>query len=313
MPKETKQTTETTQTTEETTKAAETAQTPDTTQETTQDTSTPEEDTTLGEEEDFSYLTDEDEVDAALKEEEEEEGKEKTAAEAEPTTKPETAKSEEEQQTEPDKPAEKTAQQEQTEEEKKTPAEPETSPEPKQEDIETQFKDFFEKSVTALEPVYKLSEEEAEALDATPSEAVPKLAARLHMQVLTAATTQMVRMMPQMMEHFGNQRSAWDKTEQEFYDKYPALKKQEYSETVERIAWAYRQQNPKTPEPQAMDEIAAMSMVTLQLPLEQQQSSQQETTVDTPPPAPGSARGQGVANRGQTTKNEWEELMEIED
>lgn len=263
--------------------------------------------------EDFGYLLEDEynveEVPAEVSEGKEGGQEEEVAEIEQPAEKPEVPEEKAPEQQEAEKP-EESARKEQPEEKK--PVEPETPPEPT--DLNAQYKEFFARSIDALEKeVYQLSPEEAEALDTSPSEYAPKFAARLHMQVLTGVVTQMTNMMPVLMEHFGSQRSAEQEAENAFYTKYSQFKPQEHGETIERLATAYRQQNPKATMEQAMDEVAAMAMVTLRLPFEgMPQQANQQDTVTTPPPAPASAKG-GAQPTTRQARTEWDELLEIEE
>lgn len=191
----------------------------------------------------------------------------------------------------------------------KEPQQPEAAPSPTSEELNAQYEKFFTDSVEVLsEKVYKLDAETAEKLDTSPSEVIPKLAATLHMQVLTAAVTQIANMLPSAMAMQGERQTVAQQREQKFYEKFPALK--EHSTTVQRLAAAYRQTNPKADFDTAVSEIGTMAMVALRLPLE---ASPQKEPLAAKPVIPTSGKGGATPPPPQPDKTVWDELIEEED
>lgn len=177
------------------------------------------------------------------------------------------------------------------------------------EEIKASYEKFFEDSIDALATkVYQLDEETIEKLDTQPSEVIPKLAGRLHMQILTAAVTQIANMLPGMMAMQGERQTVSQKNEQDFFESFPKLS--EHRETVQRLATAYRQTNPDAPFKQAMEEVGAMSMVALRLIADTPQSP---SPGPIPPVTPTSAKGPGAPPAPAVEKTQWDELIEEEE
>lgn len=180
---------------------------------------------------------------------------------------------------------------------------PEGQPIPSQTDLNAQYQNFFNQSVGALEQVYQFAPEVAEELDTTPSKVLPKLAATLHMQVLTAAVTQVANMFPSLMEMHMDRTSHVKATEERFFTEYPALR--EHSPMVQRIAQAYRAINPNATYEQIAPEVAAMAMVQARIPA----PTPQADPVLTKPVTPTSQRGAPPAPSQTQQKSVWDELI----
>ncbi len=175
-------------------------------------------------------------------------------------------------------------------------------------DLNAQYEEFFNKAVEALEPVYVLSEEVAEELDTSPSTAIPKLAARLHMQVLTAAVTQVANMFPQLMQVETERKDVYKQSEERFFNEYPQLKGHE--RTVLQMAQAVHSMNPNATYEDIAPQVAAMAMV--------QEKILPSDTAPPEPPAPKPVTPTSV--KGGTPRTEppkpktWvDELLEEED
>lgn len=190
-------------------------------------------------------------------------------------------------------------------EEPQTQAEPSTTPE----ELNAAYKEFFDKSVETLaEQVYVFDDVTKEALDTTPSEVLPKLAGQLHMQVLSAALTQVYNLFPQMLQEHQTRISAHTEAEEAFYQEYPQLK--EHKQTVDRIAAIYRQANPQQKDLNTIkSEIAAMAMVQARIPL----PSQQQQPPAVKPVIPTSARGGTTRAPAPSQQTQWDELVNDED
>ena len=187
--------------------------------------------------------------------------------------------------------------------------EPEAEPAPTPEDLRTQQEEFFRKGSEVLaEQVYVLDDETKEALDTTPSEVVPKLMGQMHMQIMTAAVTQVANMLPSMLAMQNERQTAADARDEKFYTDFPHLKGHE--ETVLKMGRAYRQANPNATFETAAPEIAAMAQVALRLPVQQSQPSPAPKAV---PPKPTSARAPAPAAPAVQNQTEWDELINEED
>lgn len=189
------------------------------------------------------------------------------------------------------------------------PQQPQLTPEQRQ----ANYQQFFNKSVDTLaEHVYKFDEQTAEALDTEPSKALPRLAAQLHMQVLTAAVTQTANLVPNLIAQYQQNQSGVEAIENKFYGEYKDLN--DHRQTVDNIARLYRQLNPTKSFEDAAPEIAAMARVQLRLPVPgqvQMQQTQPQPQVQQPV-VPSSARGGQAAAAPIAQPTEWEELIQEE-
>lgn len=202
------------------------------------------------------------------------------------------------------------------------PTTTQTQPELTPEQQSAQYQEFFTRAVEELTPMYKLSEEDAQLLDSEPSKVLPKLAATLHMQVLTAAVTQAANLMPAIFDQITNNRRDTDAKEAEFYTQFPELDRGNklHRETVDRIADAYMAQNrgriTKDNLPDAMKEVAAMAMVSLKITPKAFQQQQQSQPLGANPPqavTPLSAGGGTGAPRATPGNNSvWDEMIDQE-
>lgn len=248
--------------------------------------------------EDLSDLLDEDDVDTkeVAEEKPEEESEEKSEEE-----KPEEELQEEIQEEEPEpEEEEEPAAQAKPQEQAQTSEDPEK--------VKKDMEEFFQSTVDLLaENVYGFDEETAEELDTQPSKVLPKLAANLHMQVLTAAVTQIANAFPSMLAMHEESQRAMTQTEDAFFAKYPNLK--DHKELVTNTARVYRQLNPNATPAQIEQEVAAMAMVQARIPVPAEKPQKKSATA---PAIPTSARGGAPASTAVPQKSEWEELIEEE-
>lgn len=190
-----------------------------------------------------------------------------------------------------------------------TPSEAETPQAP--EDLNAQFQEWFSKSAETLaDQVYALDDETREKLDTAPSEVIPQLAGRLHMQILTAAVTQAANMLPQMIQQEQVRTTEVQAAENAFYDAWPALR--DHSQEVDRIADAYLRANPKADRDTAIKEIGTIASVRLQVPLPGQEPPAQQQPAPAPV-TPTAARGGQAAAAQPPTRSVWEELIADEE
>jgi hypothetical protein len=199
------------------------------------------------------------------------------------------------------------------------PAAPEPvqqQPQPTQAELDAQYNEWYNQSAEALEThVYKLTEEEKTALDTNPSQVLPKLAAKLHMQIFVAASTQAANMinamLPQALERNKNIVNGVDK----FFEAWPRLK--EHKSVVDEFADAYMQvpaNQKKTPE-QAMQEVGLMASIHLKLPVEAPAQPQPGPAVPGPVTPISASGGQNAppAAPGSNEKNWVQEVFSDEE
>lgn len=133
--------------------------------------------------------------------------------------------------------------------------------------VQQQMAEFIRNSAQLLaEQTYALDPATAELVDKQkPSQIIPVLAGRIHMQVMTATMNQVANMFPTLLKMHTENNTEIQQTENAFYTEFPALKGNE--EVVNRIARAYVAQNPKAKKENAFKEIGTMAMITLKIPL----------------------------------------------
>lgn len=262
---------------------------------------------------DAEFLISEDEIDGDLDIDQEIPPVEPKTAEAQPkeVTEESAQKPEEKQAQQPEVPQTEVGSQP---EQPQVPQEPAAAqePQPSPEELQTQFNDFFNKSVDQLEQhVYQLPEDIQDALDTQPSKVLPRLAAQMHMQIVTAALAQIANAFPGMMRVHSEQQASVDAVEQQFFTTYPELKG--HSQDVRRIAQVYRQFNPKASYEQASSEIAAMARVQLRIQPESAQAQQPSPAAVQPPVIPTSARGASVPTAAPAQQESfWSEFVNEE-
>jgi hypothetical protein len=163
-----------------------------------------------------------------------------------------------------------------------SPPAPAEAPAPAAEpiDFEKQRKDFL----TKTEPLYKLSDEEAEEIRVSPHEALPKLASRLHFEVQLSTFGAVMQALPQLITRAFQEREAQQQSESVFYNRWPDLKKPEYSDTVLNSLRAYRAANPKASFDDIVEKSGLFAMISLGLnPVPAPQAPVVPTVSQTPP------------------------------
>lgn len=188
------------------------------------------------------------------------------------------------------------------------PQEPTVAAKP--EDLQAQYQEFITRSVDNLTAsTYKLTDEQKELADTSPSELLPKMAAMVHMQVLTQATTLMANMLPQMLPMITEKQSLDQQAEEKFFTQFPQLR--EHRDDVFRVARAYKSANPNVTGERAMQEIGTMAMVSLRLPLTQPEPVEQ--VAPSRPVIPTSAQGGPAPRPGRQIDNVFSQLIDLEE
>lgn len=108
---------------------------------------------------------------------------------------------------------------------------------------------------------YTLTEDDAVAMATEPERVLPKLAAKLHMQVLQEARAQIMNMIPQVVKGVQMRETLETKAQGEFFGSWPELKGKE-SEVVQ-MGLMFRQLNPKATPEEAIARIGEMTMNAL--------------------------------------------------
>ena len=201
---------------------------------------------------DFGALSDfvnSDAEDVAVETKEQETPPEETPPEE---TAVETKESESEEATKEEKEAvvETKPEEEETPEKKaveETPTEPEPEPVkmPTEEELQGMYTKHREETLPQLETLFQLTEEEANALDESPSKEIPKLAARLMYDTMLSTYNACVNALPGMMNAMLTARSGAEAAEKQFFGAWPELAKPEHKDVVAAAIRAYRGANPR--------------------------------------------------------------------
>lgn len=172
-----------------------------------------------------------------------------------------------------------------------------------------------QKYLPALEQTYQLAEADVEEFRTAPEKALPKLAARLHYEVLMAARTGLETVLPQMIHGAMEQTRVHTENRNKFFETWPALKKAveanpQTEATITSAIQAVRQVNPNLGIADIIKQAGMMACYTLgvqpdavpaqavqqpvqQAPAAAPQAPGQPTMQSAPPRPPGVA---GVAH-----------------
>ena len=182
------------------------------------------------------------------------------AAEAEPTTEestPETAIQPEQTPTEQQAQTEQPQQPQQPTQEQQQPQQPQWDPEEAARQVEA-----WEKS---LEPAYAISQEDADLLLTDPDKVLPRMAARLHRNVMESVMHSFQQFVPSVVHATVHQREAVNQAKETFYSKWPDLRQHE--QLVEQVATMQRQLNPQLSMEELHRQVGLQASVMLQLPI----------------------------------------------
>lgn len=160
--------------------------------------------------------------------------------------------------------------------------------------------------VEQLAGLYKFSDEDALRLQVEPENVLPQLAARLHMDVLRSAVTQMQAMIPQMVQSTTRQSTREAKAREIFFKAWPELRG--HDAHIMQVGQMFRSINGAAPPDVAVKMIGEMTMQALGLQRSASQSQPQPDVSRTFTPA-----APGRVGATQTALTEWEELLADDD
>jgi hypothetical protein len=138
------------------------------------------------------------------------------------------------------------------------PVAPQPQPQP-----QLAWAEVREKAEQRLVQQYRLSDEWAVKVESEPAEAIPQLAAMLHMNLMEEFVNLFSARLPEAMEHHLQWRDSTRSKEAAFFQAYPALA--EHKEETQKIAQMWRQMNPAADENTAIKGIGAVAMAALGL------------------------------------------------
>lgn len=213
-----------------------------------------------------------------------------------------------------------------------TPATPVVPPPPSQltpEQVEEQKRAYAEwetAELGRLEQHYQFSPEDAAAMQTEPEVVLPKMAARLFLDVQKAALQSVANLMPQMVGQINVAQSRDNQAAEAFFSANPDLK--EHGADVMKAAKFFRESNPKATPQEAIQKIGAMVRAAKGLPplVLQEPAQTGEPAATAAPPATGTRRsvappippkpaGAGSAPAGkpaQAAPNVWADLLDEE-
>lgn len=106
---------------------------------------------------------------------------------------------------------------------------------------------------------YKFTDDEARRALTSPEEALPDLAARLHVNIVTEMAQQLPRLVETLVEKRVQQRTVEMEAKGEFFRRYPKLNRPEWQGTIAESIVLARQLKPNATRDQLMAEGAALA------------------------------------------------------
>ena len=148
--------------------------------------------------------------------------------------------------------------------------------------------------VSSLEQAYAMSDEDAQQMLVEPEKVLPRIAARLHVDIVDTVIAAVMGNLPNALNAIQSQAKVTSEAEDSFYQAWPQLKNPTYQKTVYDAVAAYRALNPSAPKEDVIRAAGLQALIQLRLPIPPELLQQQ-----TPPAAPASftpaAPGSGVA------------------
>lgn len=146
-----------------------------------------------------------------------------------------------------------------------------------EEELRQEFAARREEALSVIAQQYALSDDEADGILSDPKVYVPKLAAKLHVDVYEAAMRAVYAQIPSLIDSVVSQRQNQQSIVDKFFEGDNAVLK-DHMQDVLQVAKTHRQMNPTMPADQFMEEVS--TYVKMMKGLMPQQGRQQK------PPAP---------------------------
>ncbi len=160
-----------------------------------------------------------------------------------------------------------------------------------------------------LEKHYTFSEDESAALLTEPELVLPKLAAKVHMEVLENSMRAMQAMVPIMMQQVQQHTEVQGRAKNLFSSINPDLADPGYEPVILQLGSTYRQMNPTAGPEEASRAIGNLVRAALNMqPPQMQQNFQQPPAASVPPVPFAPVRGGGGGQRPVTSANQFEQL-----
>lgn len=185
------------------------------------------------------------------------------------------------------------------------PPPPQLTPE-QQAEQQRQWQVYQQRQVAQLEQYYALQEDDAVALATEPEKVLPKLAARLHLEVMQNVQQQIASQMPQMVQTVQASSQREEQAKGEFFTVWPDLRGHEPQ--IIQAGMLYRQMNPMASPQQAIDGIGRIVTAALGKQTVSPQPSQAAPAARAPAFRPASGAGGSAPAAKQ--KSVWSDLAE---
>ena len=122
---------------------------------------------------------------------------------------------------------------------------------------------------------YALTDEQAAEFDDSPGTAIPKLAARLHMEVMQQSVAMIAGLLPKIMANVNQAQTVEAQRETEFFKEWPELAG--HRDQVVRHGAVYYQMNPQATFQEFMRDVGAQVAVSQKVDLSSRQTAVEET------------------------------------
>ena len=96
---------------------------------------------------------------------------------------------------------------------------------------------------------------------------IKKLAAQNYLGVYEAVYNTLMNQLPHVLAQHNAAARGEQQAQEQFYARWPALNKPEFTDTITRSVGAYRHANPQANRQQVIEEAGAMAMMLLRLPV----------------------------------------------
>lgn len=134
---------------------------------------------------------------------------------------------------------------------------------------EAETKASREKWLGELEQVYQVPKEDHDALLTSPETVLPKIAAKLHAQMVEVLApqiaAQIMSALPAVLQQTTTFEQREAKAKSDFFSRYAHLNKPEYNDAILKAGVAYRQVHPDATPDEAMEGMAMLAARALKI------------------------------------------------
>lgn len=159
---------------------------------------------------------------------------------------------------------------------------------------------------------YSFSEEEAEALREEPEKILPKMVGKLYADVFDGVYAAVAQALPTLVHTINQQASMVQKSEQQFYERWPALRTADRNRVVQ-IVKAFRQANPTAPLDRVIEDAGASAHIALGIPVPSAAPNASAPQTPSRPPMPAMPGASAAPMPGNRQLSIWEEIASQED